>query len=209
MHRTVIIPEGKTDANWLRLFVKTLELSGDAASESGLRFANEVGVAPTKDARCAEVFTHLHAIHPNVVCLFDGDRAGDEYTASCCKLPDPPSKILRWPNDWAIESVVAWVVAGDMAILANAELAAAGVPQQVQEFSEALAGDLKTDEIIHSRLADAMISSQGCRRRIAHMLGLLCDLAAGRPVDGAHAAIVRDANNRTEVWTVKDDVHGI
>ena len=209
MHQTVIVPEGKTDARWLRLFVKTLELSGDAANEGALRFASEVGIIPTHDARCSEVFSHLQGIHPNVVCLFDGDVSGNNYTATCCALGVPPTKIIRWPANWAMEHVVAWIVAGDPGILHDPELVASGVPRDLAAFTASLEGRFKQDEIVHAQIADAMMASQVCRCRIAHVLALLADVTAGRAISADHATGVAHANGSTRIWTVSHAVQGI
>ena len=98
MHPSVLIPEGKTDASWLRLFVKVLDLDSSAVDQAALSFAHEVGLIPTKDARIREVFEHLCQIHPGVFCLMDGDGAGDAYEAACCGLLQPPRVVARWPT---------------------------------------------------------------------------------------------------------------
>jgi putative ATP-dependent endonuclease of the OLD family len=70
MHPCVLVPEGKTDANWLRLLALIADLShSGGVSARNPTFTHEVGVVPTKDARVAEVFQHLNAVHPNVACL--------------------------------------------------------------------------------------------------------------------------------------------
>ena len=209
MHQTVLIPEGKTDANWLRLFVKILELSADANDEGALQFAHEIGIIPTREARCTEVFVHLQPIHPHVVCLFDGDGSGDNYTAACCRLPAAPRIIVRWPVGWAIENVVAWIIAVDPAILHNADLAASGVPADIAQFSAAFAGALKSDEIVHAQIADAIMTSAASRRRVAHILKVLGGLAAGRQIDVDHATAAAHRNGRTTVWTVNHAIRGI
>lgn len=79
------------------------------------------------------------------------------------------------------------------------ELVAAGVPQALNEFTAALSEGLKTNEIIHARVADAMTANIHCRRRIAHILRLFADLAAGRaPVQHA-AASQLNANGVTTI----------
>jgi energy-coupling factor transporter ATP-binding protein EcfA2 len=209
MHPSLLIPEGKTDANWLRLLVKTLELNPSDVDEDALSFAHEVGIIPTKDARVTEVFEHLRQIHPAPFCLFDGDATGNDYEASCCRLAQPPRIIVRWPMDWAVEHVIGWIVEADPTVLGDAELLAAGVPQAQPEFVAALSGPIKTNEIIHARIADALTANDRCRGRTAHILRLLADLAAGRtPVPGA-ATSRADANGITTVWTFNHALRGI
>ena len=209
MHSCVLIPEGKRDANWLRLFVKALELRATGEDEIGLSFAHEVGVVPTKDARAAEVFQHLRAIHSTLFCLFDGDQAGTDYTLTCCRLAHPPTNIVRWPQDWEIENVVGWIVEGDPGLLNCEELMDAGVPRTSIELVVALTGPLKANEIVHATLADAMSGSAGCRRRISHVLRLLADIGSGRdPPAEAATSVLRD-NGITTVWTFNDAIRGV
>lgn len=209
MHPAILIPEGKRDANWLRLLVKTLELNSSAVDEAALRFAHEVGIIPTKEARVREVFEHLRPVHPALLCLLDGDSAGTGYETACCRLAHPPRTVVRWPVGWEIENVIGWIVEADLSVLSEAELVAAGVPQTSGAFTAALSSGLKTNEIIHARIADAMTTKDGCRRRISHILRLLADIAGGRaPVQGA-AARSQNANGVTTVWTFNHAFPGI
>ncbi len=209
MHPSILIPEGKTDANWFRLLLKALELSPSESEEPALAFAHEVGVVPTKDARAAEVYQYLQSIHPALFCLFDGDQAGGDYVIACCRLQNPPKVVIRWPAQWSIEHIIGWIAEGEPTVLNDPGLIAAGVPRTPNELVVALSGSLKTNEIIHAQVADAMSGKAGCRLRIAHVLRFISDLAAGRaPVRNA-AASVRDANGVTTVWTFNHAIQGI
>jgi putative ATP-dependent endonuclease of OLD family len=209
MHSAVLIPEGKTDARWLQLMVKALELRPDELPDEALSFAHEVGVIPTKDARVADVFKHLNVIHPALTCAVDGDQAGNDYIATCCGLPSPPAAIIRWPDGWAIENIIGWIVEADVGILASDDLQAAGVPQNAADFVTALSGPKKRDEILHGLIADAMTDSLPCRRRIGHLLRTLADISARRaPVEGSAAGVVHN-NGATTVWTLNHAFQGI
>jgi putative ATP-dependent endonuclease of OLD family len=209
MHPSIVIPEGKTDANWLRLMLRVLELNPQGVDDSALAFAHEIGVIPTKDARAKEVFEHLRLINPLVFCLFDGDVAGDGYMAACCDLSVPPKAIVRWPAGWAIENVVGWISEADPSVLSSAELVAAGVPKTASALVTALSETFKANEIVHGLLADAMIGSGACRRRIAHILRLLSDIASGRaPVPDA-AKTHAHSNGKTTIWTFNHAIRGI
>jgi hypothetical protein len=177
--------------------------------EAALSFAHEVGIIPTKDARAAEVYDHLRSVHPALFCLFDGDPAGDDYVAGCCRLQHPPKTIVRWPVGWSIEHMIGWIVEADPTVLNETALAAAGVPQRPNELVTALTGRLKTNEIVHAQIVDAMIGNNACRHRIAHILRLLADLSAGRvPVQEA-AVAARHANGVTAIWTFNHAIRGI
>jgi putative ATP-dependent endonuclease of OLD family len=209
MHAAVLIPEGKTDARWLQLMVKALELNPDGLPEEALSFAHEVGVIPTKDARVADVFQHLAAIHPALTCAVDGDAAGNDYIAACCALATPPAAMVRWPDNWTIENIISWIVEADPTVLAGEDLQAAGVPQDAAGLLLALRGPTKKDEILHGLIADSMTASLPCRRRIGHLLRTLADIAARRaPVVGS-ALAAPHANGTTTVWTFNHAFAGI
>jgi hypothetical protein len=209
MNPHVLIPEGKTDASWFRLLVKCLELRPSEARDPGLAFAHEVGVIPTPDARIADVYGHMNSIHPSALCLVDGDAAGTIYSTALCQLQPPPRTIVRWPNNWAIENVIGWIVAAHPAVLHAPELIAAGVPQTADQLVTALLGGLKKDEVVHSLIADAIAGSEACLGRTAHVLRLVTDLASGRDISAGAATGVLQANATTTVWTFNNAVQGI
>ena len=128
MHPTVLVPEGRLDAAWLRQLLKVLELGSSDHADPGLSFAHEVGAVPTADARAREVYEHLTNIHPSVFCLFDGDQQGNNYVAGLCRSRLPPRVIVRWPLGWTIEAVIGWIVDADPGILASADLIATSTP---------------------------------------------------------------------------------
>ena len=211
MHPRILIPEGKTDANWLRLLVKWSEINAAARDDGVMNFSHEVGVIPTKDARIGEVYQALSSIHPNIICLVDGDAAGIAYVAILCRGQNPPNTLIQWPQRWSIEHVVGWIVAADLGILNNAELVAAGVPQTRQPLEIALsdANALKTNEIVHGLLAEAVAASPGCRRRVSHIFRFLTDVATSRSLSPGTANASAHANGITTIWTFNDAFPGI
>jgi DNA primase len=74
-----------------------------------------VGVIPTTDSKIDGVFQELSKAHPRVLCLVDGDTAGDSYVATLKKLATPPKRILQLPASWTIEDVVGWIAEADEA----------------------------------------------------------------------------------------------
>jgi predicted ATPase len=209
MHPCVLIPEGKLDASWLRLFVKCLELGDTKATDPAFNFSHEIGVIPTPDARTIDAYELLRSVHPNLVCLFDGDQAGRDYVDNACRLPTPPRMVIRWADGWAIEQVVCWIADADPAALNVQELLDAGVPQNVPNLAAAL-GDrqvLKRDEIVHAMIVDALSMSGRCRARVAHVLCLLADISSGRP-PAPHSAVC-EQRGATMVWTISNAFDGI
>ena len=117
MNPTVLVPEERLDAAWLRFLVKTLELGSTDHADLGLAVTHEVGAIPTADARAQEVYEHLRDIHPSVFCLFDGDAQGNDYTAAICRSNPPPRLVICWPEARAMENVIGWIAEGDPAVL--------------------------------------------------------------------------------------------
>src|SRR3546814_16192812 len=107
---------------------------------------------------------HLNVIHPSLTCAVDGDAAGNDYIATCCGLQAPPAAIVRWPDGWAIENVIGWIVEADVAILQNGDLEAAGVPQNAVDFVTSLSGPMKKDEILHGLRSEERRVGKECVR---------------------------------------------
>lgn len=207
MNPAVIIPEGKTDAGWLRLLARIADLTD---GDSEVCFTHEVGVIPTKDARIIDVYTDLVSVHPNLTCLVDGDRAGKDYIKALSGLESPCQRIITWPDDWTIENIIAWIVAADETILNDPELQAAGLPNT----AELLATELqikgkKTDEVLHALLADAIAQNPQCCNRVLHLLNLLGVISTGRDVQEEAATVVKDKNGVTNIWTFSNAFPGI
>jgi putative ATP-dependent endonuclease of the OLD family len=209
MHPTVLVPEGRLDAAWLRQLVKVLELGSSGHADPGLSFAHEVGAVPTADARAREVYEHLRNVYPSVFCLFDGDMQGNDYAAGVCQSNPPPRLVVRWPLGWTMESVVGWIVDADPAVLTGVDLVAMGVPQTSADLVAALRANLKTDEIVHGGIADAFVSSAPCRRRIGCLMQFLSDVAMGRAPAAGHGSSANHANGVTTIWTFNHAIPGI
>jgi hypothetical protein len=106
--------------------------------------------------------------------------------------------------------MIGWIVEADPTILAGDELQTAGVPQDSAGLVVALsAPPMKNDEIVHGLIADAVIPSLPCRRRIGHLLRVLSDIAAGRDLPEGAAAREVHGNGVTNVWTFNNAFPGI
>ena len=206
MNPSVIIPEGKTEASWLRLLARVSDLSCDGGSE--VAFTNDVGVIPTKDARIADVYADLKSVHPMLTCLVDGDAAGQSYVQALSKIGAP--RIFIWPDNWTIENVIAWVIAADESVLQNDELVSAGLPSLSSELADALRLDSsKADEVLHSLISDAISESRPCCARVRHILNVIGNVATGCDLQPNSAVSALQANGTTTVWTFNDAFPGI
>jgi hypothetical protein len=167
-------------------------------------------VIPTKDSRIADVFDDLRGVHPMLTCLVDGDDQGKTYARTLAAKPEPPARVMVWPDGWTIEHAVGWVLAADESILHDAELASYGLPAEIGEFPAFLAEKAhKGDEVLHGLIADAISAKPRCCVRVAHMLNVIASVAMGRDVPVDWAASTVSDSGRTTTWTFNDAVPGI
>ncbi|ADG11001.1 DUF2813 domain-containing protein [Caulobacter segnis] len=187
MHDAVLIPEGRLDFEWLRLLVQAVDLGqGWAADES--RFSARIGLIPTHDASVVATITALARLHPRLCAVVDGDVAGQGYIDALCQLERGPQIIVQWPDGWAIEDVVGWVLQADAARsmdALNAILPARqadilaltrNLKSEVRE-----AGGLKGDIAVYEAVADTVSVVELCRRRAQELLNGLSDALLGLP----------------------------
>jgi len=208
MNPAVVIPEGKTDASWLRLLARVADIS--APEESLVSFTHEIGVIPTKDSRIADVFDDLRGVHPMLTCLVDGDGQGKGYAAALAAKVEPPVRVLIWPDGWTIEHVIGWVLAADDSILQDAELAPYELPANVGDFPAFLAEKAhKSDDVLHGLIADAISARPRCCVRVAHLLNVVSSIAMGRNIHAEWATSVTSQSGKTTIWTFNDAVPGV
>ncbi|WP_220085045.1 ATP-dependent nuclease [Burkholderia multivorans] len=113
MHDAVLVPEGRIDYEWFKLLVRAVDLrqGWDEGQES--KFGAYIGLVPTHDAAVEATVGALVRLHPRITALVDGDAAGRAYAQAMAAAAQGPTIIMRWPDDWTIEDVVGWVLAGD------------------------------------------------------------------------------------------------
>ena len=186
MSEFVLVPEGKTDFDWLSLLTRAVEL--EDKSDKTCLFGVRVGLISTSDAKVKETCEALSKAHPHVCCLVDGDADGDRYVG---QLRDPAlgvHKVLRWPDGWTIENVVCWILEAEEAVVmqrVNADLAVrpgdratllARLKSQ-DRTQNGLKGDLVAYEIIANSLA-GYPQCLGRARVMLHAIAQACASAA-------------------------------
>lgn len=210
MHPAVLIPEGKTDASWLRLFGRIADLTEPPDATENATFTHEVGVIPTKDARIMDTYRELVNVHPALTCLVDGDQAGTDYRNHLSAADPVCRRIIQWPAGWTMEDVVAWVCAADPSILEAPDLAGQGAPVNIGEFSVFLKNKPpKTDEVLHAAIADAITAKPLCSRRVRHVLAVLAAIATDREPPADSVTDHPHQNGITHTWTFNDGVQGL
>jgi len=178
MHDTVLIPEGVSDVAWLETLQTALEQhqgwQGAAADVPLL--STFVGIVPTIDAKIADTFSLVSAVHARPCILVDGDNDGKGYFDAVKNRNPPPRSVLFWPQDWAMEHVISWISGADETTMLAALGAALG-----QSFADrqVLTAHLLTQKsyapTIES-IAITLMANAACRARAAQLLGALCDV---------------------------------
>lgn len=114
MHDFMLVPEGRTDFECLRLLVDALEVSRESEPEEedwdALQFGAFVGLIPTPDGRVVDTYAAISRVRTGCVALVDGDDAGDKYVEALLKLPEPPPVLLQWASGKTLEDILTWLV---------------------------------------------------------------------------------------------------
>lgn len=178
MHECALIPEGVSDVAWLEALQTALEQHQDWTADpaSQQRFSTFVGVVPTDQAKIADTLAIISRVHSRPCVLLDGDGAGRGYFDAVKVMNPPPCCVVFWPENWAMEHVLTWIVGADEAGMLPALGAALG-----EAFADAPA---LTDYLLsrksyaptHETTAVALMANTACRARAAQMLTALSDV---------------------------------
>lgn len=186
MSDCVLVPEGRTDFDWLALLLRTVELGGEV--DADFSFGSEVGVVPTPDAKVRETCSSISKAHPRVVALVDGDRDGRRYADALDAAGSGVSRVILWPNDWTLENVLDALVGADEApIIARLNRDLATAPGNRATLLARLKSDdrqqhgLKNDGVAYEIIASALAESAPCRARVKELLQGMTDACFGRP----------------------------
>jgi len=187
MSDRVLVPEGRLDFEWLGLLLRVVDL-GDGG-EIQCSFGSQIGTTPTHDSCVEATCASLSQAHPNIVALVDGDAAGLVYSAALIQAQSCAT-ILRWPDNWTIEDVVAWTIQADeAAVLADLNTNLPHAPGDLATLitwlkakrSAAEPNGLKDDRVAHETIANALSRRPACRTRAAQILQGMADAASGSP----------------------------
>jgi putative ATP-dependent endonuclease of OLD family len=178
MHECVLIPEGVSDVAWLEALQTALELQqgwGDA-QEISSRFSTFVGVVPTIDAKVVDTFTIINKVHARPCVLVDGDPDGRGYFDAVKVSAPPPKCVVFWPQDWAMEHVIAWIARADEANVLAALGTALGHNFVATDDLVAFLLTRKSYAPTHEAAAVSLMGNPACRTRAAQLLAALCDV---------------------------------
>ena len=197
MHEFVLVPEGRTDYEWIGLLVRAVDLHQSWAAADECRFDAFVGVIPTHDGAVLRTVDAIAPLHPRVVAIVDGDAEGVGYAAALMAAGSPNSGIIiRWANGQMLEDTIGWIIEGDAA----ACLAAIQIDNPPASSAELVtrlkseirnAGGLKKDTSSYESIAAAIGANEACCARARSLLNAIADVTNGV----ANPLFVADANN--------------
>jgi predicted ATPase len=185
MHDFVLIPEGRTDYDWLGLLVRAVDLHQSWAAADECRFDAFIGVIPTHDGSVVRTVSAISPLHPRVVALVDGDPEGVGYANALAAAGAPNSGIiLRWADGQMLEDVIGWIVDADAAAClptipinnppANVASLVARLKDEVRT-----AGGLKKDSSSYEAIAGAIGANEACCARARSLLDSITEVAQG------------------------------
>jgi putative ATP-dependent endonuclease of the OLD family len=196
MHDYVLIPEGRTDFEWLALLVRSVDLKQGWNEGEESRFDSLVGVIPTHDGAVIATAAKLSPLHPRIIALVDGDAEGVGYANALAAAGAPNSGIIiRWQNGATLEDAIGWILEADAAGsigLMQLDPAPADVANLVARLKsdDRAAGGLKKDITAYEEIADAIGANAACRARARTLLNAITATAEGQgvPLFAADAA---------------------
>ncbi len=207
MHRFVVVPEGRTDVEWLRLFCvcAASEYLGDSADS--LPFGTVFGIAPTHDGCVLDTVEKIKDIRSGTVALVDGDTAGDDYVRILLKAPNPPEFIMQWPKGLEIEDVVGWILGDEKGLVQAIQAEMPGAPASVPEIVAWLKKKTnekgaKTDLLAYEAVAAGITMSGNARARARSLLSAFVDMTDEKPSSKVLRADTTRSTATTSVWRI-------
>jgi putative ATP-dependent endonuclease of OLD family len=178
MHECLLIPEGVSDVAWLEALQSAVELhqSWQDVGAGGPLLSTFVGIVPTIDAKVADTFTLVGAVHSRVSILLDGDNEGRGYFEAVKTAATPPHCVVFWPVGWAMEHMVTWIASADEAGMLVSLSDALGTPLANKEALTDYLLTRKSYAPTHESTVVTIVASLACRARAAQLLNALCSV---------------------------------
>jgi len=190
----LIVPEGKWDWQWLRLWIRVAEAT--AAEEQTLEGVqpdwslSALEIVHTKDSMVTAFVKELRRFRNDVFALIDGDAEGSNKLQAISQMDESsrPKAVLQYGPGGEIEDVAAWAM--EPAVKSPGPILA-GVLAQVQKpwTTQVLGQELKLceqggqrhkeDWELHENLAWEAYGNAECRRRIVAFLSDIARICVG------------------------------
>lgn len=174
MHECALIPEGISDVAWLESLQAALELHQSWQEHDLPVLSTFVGVVPTIDAKIVDTLALVGAVHRKPCLLLDGDADGRGYFDAVCTATPSPRCVVLWPENWAMEHVVAWIAGANEAAMLTRLGTALG--QTFANGSDLTAHLLskKSYAPTHESVSVSLMADPICRERAKGLLNALC-----------------------------------
>jgi putative ATP-dependent endonuclease of OLD family len=206
MHRFVVVPEGRTDAEWLRLMgmcaITDQNLTGTG---DPLPFGTIFGVVPTHDGCVVDTVEQIRDVRSGVVALVDGDGAGDDYVKALLKSAKPPDHVLQWPVAWLLEDVIGWILGKEEDLAGKVQAERPAAPGSIAEIVQWLKtptneSGAKTDFLAYEAVAGAILTSATAKDRARTLLGAFMVLTDAANPSGSLQVDKDRTTATTSVW---------
>ena len=198
MGAVIVVPEGQTDYQWLRLWQRVAEAS-DAVAQA-IRFS-PLSVIPTEDASVVDTLGEIRRFRPDAVPALDGDGDGTRYLQNLASSTSPPTRAIRLGTDATIECLSAWIL--EPCLAAPGATLSTLLGTQSRELRSIqrllLNGTNKKDRELRENLAWEAIDCEPAMLRAAGFLQDIALIAAGQ--QPTNPLWVRTTENQTEVFT--------
>jgi hypothetical protein len=209
MHRFVLVPEGRTDVEWLRALSRCAMTDCDfAVKDAATPFGIVFGLAPTHDACVLETVERVRKIRPGVFALVDGDAAGDGYVKELVNSATPPEVVLQLPKGAVMEDMVGWVLGKDPTLVAMIREELRDAPASMAEIvawlkRERKENGAKTDFVVHEAITSAISRSEKARTGAREVLDRFVEVASGTVSSNLAEKDEPRSSKVCAVWRVK------
>jgi putative ATP-dependent endonuclease of OLD family len=176
MHECVLIPEGVSDVAWLESLQTALELHQGWQGDDLPVLSTFVGVVPTIDAKVADTLAMVGAVHKMPCVLLDGDADGWGYFNLVRTMTPSPRCVVLWPENWAMEHVVAWIAGANEAAMLTSLGSLLGHPFANGNDLTTHLLSKKSYAPTHESVSVALMADPDCRERATSLLNALCSV---------------------------------
>lgn len=182
MGAVVLVPEGESDFEWLRLWQRVAEASDEVATQCCL---TPLTIIPTSDGAVTDTVAEISRFRGDLIALVDGDDEGDKYVASLEQGARPPAKIIQYGADAAVECLSAWIL--ESALAAPGPVLSSLLPlhRNLKSLQAALAAH-KDDRQLRENLCWEALDTSACAVRAGNFLEDVARIAAGLPPNDSH-----------------------
>jgi putative ATP-dependent endonuclease of the OLD family len=209
MHEAVLVPEGRTEFDLLRLLATAVEMHDKELLPDRSLFGTKVGIVPTHDAAVVATFSALRNVHSNVVALVDGDEAGGDYLNALLALESPPKIVIRWGPTKRIEHTLCWIISAAPDIVSFLQPWLPGEPGSVADILDFLsrpssAGGVKADLVAYEGIVSVLTENEACLNRMSSLLSEVAALCCGQGESGMLFKKDGTSTTRTTVFTFRE-----